>query len=56
VLKNSFDPDSGSRFDIKNAHSGAFRARSETISRHNTDLFQQPEVFSEGPGLAFLQH
>ena len=39
LLKNSFVPDSGSRFAIKNAHSaGAFPAQSETVSRPNTDF------------------
>jgi hypothetical protein len=39
VLKNSFVPDSGSEFDIKNAHSGAFHAQFGTVNRPNTDLF-----------------
>ncbi len=38
LLKNSFVADSGSRFAIKNAHSGAFPAQSETVSRSNTDF------------------
>jgi hypothetical protein len=38
LLKNSFVPDSGSWFAIKNAHSGAFPAQSETVSRPNIDF------------------
>lgn len=36
LLNNSFVPDSGFRFAIKNAHSGAFPAQSKTVSRPNT--------------------
>ncbi len=39
LLKNSFVPDSGPRFDVKNAHSEAFRAQFGTVNRPNTDFF-----------------